>query len=490
MQDNPALQSLVEIAGAHKRFGAVRALDGVDFSVSAGECVGLIGHNGAGKSTLVGVINGGLSLDEGSIVTGGGHAGGRHSIAAARDAGIRAVFQELSLCPNLTAVENCRIDHPSLRGWGWRGRAEEIIRDRLDEIFPGHGIDCRMLVGDLSIAQRQMVEIATAFSHVVKPIRMVILDEPTSSLDSSLARQLLAYVRKFVAGGGAVIFISHILSEILSVSDRVVVMKDGKVVADRAASKFDETGLVQAMGSVARAAEARKVAPAAEKTEAPVMKVAAHGGKGIDLVAHRGEIVGLAGLGGHGQTTLLVDAYLARSGDWTAPTDPRAVFVAGDRNVDGVFPIWSILSNMSLALLPDITRRFLVRRDEEEALGNSWRERIGIRTDDVDNPIVSLSGGNQQKCLFARALATRAPIVLMDDPMRGVDIGTKQDVYDMLRAETAKGRTFLWYSTETAEICLCDRAYVFLDGVPVAELVGDDITEENIVSASFARQAA
>lgn len=490
MQDSPALQSLVEIAGAHKRFGAVRALDGVDFSVSAGECVGLIGHNGAGKSTLVGVINGGLSLDEGSIATGDGRAGGRHSIAAARDAGIRAVFQELSLCPNLTAVENCRIDHPSLRGWGWRGRAEVIIRDRLDEIFPGHGIDCRMLVGDLSIAQRQMVEIATAFSHVVKPIRMVILDEPTSSLDSSLARQLLAYVRKFVAGGGAVIFISHILAEILSVSDRVVVMKDGKVVADRPASEFDETGLVQAMGSVARAAEARKVAPAAEKTEAPVLKVAARGGKGIDLVAHRGEIVGLAGLGGHGQTTLLVDAYLARSGDWTATADPRAVFVAGDRNVDGVFPIWSILSNMSLALLPDITRKFLVRRNEEEAIGDSWRQRIGIRTDDLGNPIVSLSGGNQQKCLFARALATRAPIVLMDDPMRGVDIGTKQDVYDMLRAEAAQGRTFLWYSTETAEICLCDRAYVFRDGVPVAELVGDDITEENIVSASFARQAA
>lgn len=489
MQNSPAVQTLIEIAGASKRFGAVRALDGVDFSVSTGECVGLIGHNGAGKSTLVGVINGGLSLDEGTIETGDGSSAERHSIGAARDAGIRAVFQELSLCPNLTAIENCRIDHPSLRGWGWRGRAEEIIREKLDEVFPGHGIDCRMLVGDLSIAERQMVEIATAFSHVEKPIRMVILDEPTSSLDSSLARQLLSYVRKFVAQGGAVIFISHILSEILAVSDRVVVMKDGKVVADRTAAEFDETGLVQAMGSVARAAEARQVAPASEKADAPVLKVAARG-KGIDLVAHRGEIVGLAGLGGHGQTTLLVDAYLARSGDWTAPADPKAVFVAGDRNVDGVFPIWSILSNMSLALLPDITRRFLVRRDAEAEMGRDWRERIGIRTDDLDNSIMSLSGGNQQKCLFARALGTRAPIVLMDDPMRGVDIGTKQDVYDMLRAEAAKGRTFLWYSTESAEICLCDRAYVFRDGAPVAELVGDAITEDNIVAASFAREAS
>lgn len=486
MQSKPAAQSLVEIVGASKRFGAVRALDGVDFSVSPGECVGLIGHNGAGKSTLVAVINGGLDPDRGSIRIGEGEAGERHSIGAAREAGIRAVFQELSLCPNLTAIENCRVNHPSLRGWGWRKRAENIIQRKLDEIFPDNGIDCGMLVGDLSIAQRQMVEIATAFSHVERPIRMVILDEPTSSLDSSLARQLLDHVRRFVSQGGAIIIISHILSEILAVSDRVVVMKDGKVVADRMAGELDETGLVRAMGSVSRAAEERQTG-AGQIKEAPVLTVAAQGQRGIDLVVHRGEIVGLAGLGGHGQTSLLVEAYLARSGDWMASADPGAVFVAGDRNVEGIFPIWSILHNMSLALLPDITRRFLVRRDEEAEIGRQWRERIGIRTDDLANPIVSLSGGNQQKCLFARALGTRAPIVLMDDPMRGVDVGTKQDVYDMLRAEAAKGRTFLWYSTETPEICLCDRAYVFREGVPVAELVGGEITEENILSASFAR---
>lgn len=486
MQSKPAAQPLVELVGASKRFGAVRALDGVDFSVSPGECVGLIGHNGAGKSTLVAIVNGGLEPDDGSIRIGEGEAGGRHSIGAAREAGIRAVFQELSLCPNLTAIENCRVNHPSLRGWGWRGRAEKIIRQKLDEIFPRNRIDCGMLVGDLSIAERQMVEVATAFSHVERPIRMVILDEPTSSLDGSLARQLLDHVRRFVAQGGAVIIISHILSEILAVSDRVVVMKDGKVVADRMAGDLDEAGLVRAMGSVARPAEERRQATR-QTEETPLLKVAAQGQRGIDLVVRRGEIVGLAGLGGHGQTRLLVDAYLARSGDWLASATPRAAFVAGDRNVDGIFPIWSILNNMSLALLPDITRRFLVRRVEEADIGRQWRDRIGIRTDDLDNPVVSLSGGNQQKCLFARALGTRAPIVFMDDPMRGVDVGTKQDVYDMLRAEAGKGRTFLWYSTETAEICLCDRAYVFRDGAPVAELVGADITEENILSASFAR---
>ncbi len=481
-------QLLLEIVGASKRFGAVRALDGVDFAIEAGECVGLVGHNGAGKSTLVGVINGGLAPDDGSIAVEGNDATGRYSIATARDAGIRAVFQELSLCPNLTSVENCRVNHPSLRGWGWRARAGEVIRRKLDEIFPGHGIDCRRLVGDLSIAQRQMVEIASAFSHVERPIRLVILDEPTSSLDASLAAQLVAHVRRFLAGGGAAIFISHILSEVLSVSDRVVVMKDGKIVADRAATEFDEGGLVQAMGSVARAAAARREGTA-QAGHAPVMTVPAAATGGLELTVREGEIVGLAGLGGHGQTRMLVDAYLARSGDWVASGAPEAAFVAGDRNVDGVFPIWSILANMSIAQLPDITRRFLIGQSDEAERGEAWRRRIGIRTDDLANPITSLSGGNQQKCLFARALGTRAPLVLMDDPMRGVDVGTKQDVYDMLREESGKGRSFLWYSTETAEICLCDRVYVFRDGAPVAELAGADITEENILSASFARAA-
>lgn len=479
------MQALVEVSGGARRFGAVRALDGVDFAVRPRECVGLVGHNGAGKSTLVNVINGGLGLDAGTIGGAGAEAAAGYSIAAARDLGIRAVFQELSLCPNLTAVENCRVNHSSLSGWGWRRRAEALIVAKLDEIFPGHGIDPRRLVGELSIAERQMVEIASAFSHHLRPVRLVILDEPTSSLDANIARQLLAHVRRFVGEGGSAIFISHILSEVLEASDRVVVMKDGKVVADRPAAEFDEARLVQAMGSVTRAAAARRDT-AIDRTAEPAMRVRSTHAGGIDLVVHRGEVVGLAGLAGHGQTRLLVEAYQARSGDWRADRDPRAVFVAGDRNVDGVFPIWSILANMSAAVLPDITRRFLVQREAEAGIGSEWRQRIGIRTDDLANPILSLSGGNQQKCLFARALATRAPIVLMDDPMRGVDVGTKQDVYDMVRAEAARGRTFVWYSTETAEICLCDRVYVFREGAVVAELEGDGITEDNILAASFA----
>jgi len=160
-------------------------------------------------------------------------------------------------------------------------------------------------------------------------------------------------------------------------------------------------------------------------------------------------------------------------------------FVAGDRRLNGTFDLWSILRNMSVASLPDLARRGLVQAGAEAARGAEWKDRIGIRTPDMGLSILSLSGGNQQKVLFARALSTRAPVVLMDDPMRGVDIGTKREVYEMIRSEAEAGRTFVWYSTEMDEIALCDRVYVFSEGAIVAELVGDDVTENAVLAASF-----
>jgi ribose transport system ATP-binding protein len=453
-----------------------------------GECVGLVGHNGAGKSTIVNVINGGLSPHQGTIRC-GGELMPRYGIAAARANGIRCVFQELSLCPNLTVIENTRVMHRTLAGFGWRHRAARVIGDKLDEIFPGHGIDPTGVVGDLSIAERQMVEIATAFSHLAQPVQLVILDEPTSSLDATLATQLLDYVRRFVENGGSVIFISHILGEILSTSDRIVVMKDGKVVTDRPAGEFDAHSLVAAMGSVVKGRDQEKrVKDTAGLT--PLLSQPSRRGKGLAFQAFPGEIIGLAGLGGHGQTDTLVELYLGRTGSWFRRREAQVAFIAGDRALNGVFPLWSILKNLTIADLAGLSRSGIVSEPAEADLGQAWKERIEIRTQNVDNPVLSLSGGNQQKVLFARALATPAPAVLMDDPMRGVDIGTKQEVYAILRAEADKGRTFVWYSTEMDEVCLCDRVYVFNNGIIVAELKGDDVTEKNILAASFMGAAA
>ncbi|SMC70590.1 sugar ABC transporter ATP-binding protein [Rhizobium sp. RU36D] len=488
MSEARSTETVVRVAGAKVSFGAVRALDGVTLSIRPGECVGLVGHNGAGKSTIVNVINGGLAPHEGAVIFGSGETSAQ-GIKAARDNGIRCVFQELSLCPNLTVVENTRVMHRSLSGWGWRKRGADIISRKLDEIFPGHGIESGEHVGNLSIAERQMVEIATTFCEIGQPLRLVILDEPTSSLDARLAGQLLSYVRKFVASGGSIIFISHILSEILGIADRIVVMKDGRVVAERPAAEFTEHSLIEAMGSVVK--EKRAAKPATARADAaPILSAPAIHGRGLPFAARKGEIIGFAGLGGHGQTDMLVRLYESRSGNWLRPGNPEVMFVAGDRSVNGVFPLWSILKNMSIAILPDLTKSGLLDEKREAALGQSWRQRIEIRTPDMENPILSLSGGNQQKVLFARALASRAPVILMDDPMRGVDIGTKQEVYGILRAEADQGRTFIWYSTEMDEVCLCDRVYVFNNGAIVAELQGEAISEENILAASFKEAAA
>ena len=249
---------IVDFAGVAKSFGAVRALGGVDLAVAPGECLGLAGHNGAGKSTLMNVLAGTLAPDQGRLTVLGEDRTGRYAIGPAQALGIRCVFQELSLCPNLTVAENARITHPGLTGPGWRRRAGDLIIGTLDRIFPGHGIAPEAEVADLSIGRRQMVEIARAFSVTDAPLHLVILDEPTSSLDAVAAGQLLDYVRRRVAEGLAVILITHILGEILSTAGRIVVMRDGRVVGAWQAGEIDKPGLVAAMGHAASAAaEAR-----------------------------------------------------------------------------------------------------------------------------------------------------------------------------------------------------------------------------------------
>ena len=339
MPENEGL--IVTLDGVEKSFGAVRALVGVDLDIRAGECLGLVGHNGAGKSTLMNILAGTHALDSGRLIFGTEEHGRAFSVQAAHALGIRCVFQELSLCPNLTVTENARIMHPGIRGFKWRRQARALIREKLDEIFPGHGIDPHDMVGDLSIARRQMVEIARAFSVVDAPLRLVILDEPTSSLDTSIAEQLLAHVRRFVAAGGACVLISHLLDEVLATADRIIVMRDGTVVDSRPAKDFTRNTLVESMGSVAKeehvgtgAYESKR-----EQSKLVISTRPPKQNNGFTLDAYRGEIVGLAGLSGHGQTDALVRIFLGRKGGQARDgKTPSMALVPGDRQNDGIFP--------------------------------------------------------------------------------------------------------------------------------------------------------
>jgi ribose transport system ATP-binding protein len=478
-------ENIIDLDGVEKHFGAVRALNDIDFAVRAGECVGLVGHNGAGKSTLMHVLAGTASPDRGEIRIGGA-VQSAYSVHRAHTLGIRCVFQELSLCPNLTVAENTRVGHSALKGWGWNRRAADLIMRQLDEIFPDHGIAPDDVVGDLSIARRQMVEVARAFTVTDDPLRLVILDEPTSALDAHTAGQLLAFVRRSVGQGASCILISHLLGEILATSDRIVVMRDGKVVASDAADAYDRNRLVSTMGGARERSEALQATTPERSANAPLMVTVDSRGA-APLTARQGEIIGLAGLAGHGQTRLLLDVFeAARSRRAGILVNAPAALVAGDRQTDGIFPLWSIADNIGVSSLKALRRGWFISAERERELAAGWQQRIGIRTPDLGNNILSLSGGNQQKALFARALGSDARIVLMDDPMRGVDIGTKLEIYDLIRDEARRGRTFLWYTTETDELDNCDRVYVFRNGAIVAELARDELTEEKVIHSSFA----
>jgi ribose transport system ATP-binding protein len=476
--------TLVALEGIERRFGAVRALAGVDLTIDAGELLGLVGHNGAGKSTLMHVLAGTLAPDAGRIRIAGEDETAAYDVRRAHARGIRCVFQELSLCPNLRVFENLHIMHHDLAGPGWARRARRMAQTTLDAIFPGHGIAADATVGDLPIGARQMVEIARAFTVSDVPVRLIILDEPTSSLGARAAEQLMQHARRATAEGLACIFISHRLKEVLAHTDRVVVLRDGQVVAEDRAAVLSEAALVEHMGTTGGAVASATRAVAARQGRVRLTLDVPGGGR---LVAHAGEVVGLAGLDGHGQRDALLRAFAAATRRTAgAALAGSAAYVTGDRPREGVFPLWSVGRNLTIGLLERLAHFGLLRPSEERAVAEEWRSRIRIRAPDVATPILSLSGGNQQKVLIARAFASGAEILLLDDPMRGVDVSTKRELLEAIRGEAAAGRCIVFYTTETEELAHCDRIYVFYRGAITDAIDRAELSEERVLRASFA----
>src|SRR6266404_4428547 len=449
--------SLLSLRGVSKSFGPVEALKQVDLELDRGEYLGLIGHNGAGKSTLMNILMGVVLPDGGDFRIEGTKVAEANHPAKAHALGIRCVFQELSLCPNLSAIENTLVIHPTLGGVGWERRTRALIADALAEIFPGHRIDVRRPVSELPIGDRQMIEIARAFTESDAPAKIVILDEPTSSLDSVAAEQLLRHIGRAAAKGRACILITHKLNEVLNHTQRIVVMKDARIVADVPASVMSRDQLFEMMGAVARTNAA---APAARFRGQRRIELPARSGDPA-LQVDAGEIVGLAGLAGHGQKETLRRIYKASRTrrDAGCVVTGDAAYVSGDRQREGVFPLWSIALNIASASMRRLAHAGFIGGAEERQLAESWRQKIAIRSPSTLQSILSLSGGNRQKVLVARAFATDSEIILFDDPTRGVDIGTKRELYEQIRAAAAGGQCFLWYTTENDELFLCDRVY-------------------------------
>ncbi|MDR1376229.1 MAG: sugar ABC transporter ATP-binding protein [Synergistaceae bacterium] len=504
------MKDIIELKNVDKFFMHSQALAGVCLKIGEGEIVGIVGHNGAGKSTLVNIVTGTYPQTAGELLI-DGEIPVNYDIHEANKKGIRTVFQELSLCGNLSAVENIRIFHRALSGPGWRKKAASLVMEVMDTIFPGHGISPMKNVGDLTLGQRQILEIAKAFIVTDTPSRLIILDEPTSALDPRMARQLTDYLRSSQNRKISCIYISHILDEVLSCTDRIVVMKNGGIVSILSSESADKQRILEQMGksgvsgtpslslegggkkknlpsSIHEPSREPSGAASGSDPEAFVIRPskAAESGEDIreTITVRRGEIVGLAGLAGHGQTALLLSLYdYKRNGDYFIAGP--AAFVAGDRQNDGIFPIWSIVKNMTVQSWEKVKRFLLIDPRKEHAMAEKWQRTIDVRAASLDDNILSLSGGNQQKVLFARCLESASSLVLMDDPTRGVDVETKDEIYRIILEEKAGGRSFVWYTTEMSEVRYCDAVYVFKNGKIVARLTGDKITEEEIVKSSF-----
>jgi ribose transport system ATP-binding protein len=470
--------SLISLSGVKKRFGPLLVLTGVDLDINPGQIVAIMGHNGAGKSTLMNILTGIFPRDEGTISVEGQEVRADFNVKLAQDLGIRCVFQELSLCNNLTVAENVRVYHRGLRGFGWRKNASALIQSKLDEIFPSHGISPDDIVENLSIGQRQMVEVARAFTVTDQKVKLAILDEPTSAMDGQTADQLMQFMETFCEGGGAVLFISHRMVEIMNHSHRIVVLQDGSVVGEGRTNELTENQIIEMMGMVEVDS-----APAVAKTQqAPKLRVEE------DIFrAHSGEVIGLAGLASHGQRELLLRAF---SGKNRRKGDPMQVngsvaYVAGDRQREGIFPLWSVERNISAGLSEQVAKAGLIDLKRERNLAQTWKKQLDIKVDDITAPITSLSGGNQQKILVARAFAKQADIVLLDDPLRGVDIGTKREIYSQVREAANAGQCFLWYMTETAELVNCDVIYIFYQGKITDVIPRAELTEQRVIQSSF-----
>ncbi len=477
--------------GSTKTYGPTRAIDGLSFTVAAGEIVGLIGANGAGKSTLMRVLAGVTVPDTGALEIGGRSLDfGAFSPHGARKLGIRIVHQELSLCDSLTVAENFYVEQPGRGDLDprWLQHYRRMALDSLHSIFPDNGIDAGKPTAQMSLPQRQMIEIARTACDPL--LRVLILDEPTSSLDSLRSEQLARFIKDRAAAGVAVIFISHKLKEVAAIATRILVLRNGTL-----ARKSDGAVMTVAEMVTAMAGEAGQELEHLHRTsfntagEALVEIGSPWSAQSIQLRA--GQIVGLAGLEGNGQRDFLRTLHQAARGARPPGLACHAAvsFVPGDRKAEGIFPLWNVLRNATIGIIASGRNSCGVGEGAEKSAATAWLEAVQIPMARLASPILELSGGNQQKVLMARALMTETEVVLLDDPTRGVDVQIKRDFYRLIREIVEAGKLVVWYSSETIEFAECDYVLLFHDRSVRRTLTGSDLTEDAIVNASFSERS-
>lgn len=494
MNAAPSDVTALSVLAASKTYGAVRALNDVTFTVNPGEVHGLIGQNGAGKSTLVGIASGSILPDCGHVFIGGQPALG--DPARARQLGLAIVRQEPALMPDLSIAENLFLGVPeSIRPpvSGLQAWATELLR----RWRPDSTINASARVNTLSAEQRFVVDIVRALA--AKP-RVLVLDEPTEHLQAKDIERLFACVEEVTASGTGVVYISHRIKEVRQIANRVTVLRDGQGQGTYHVDGLTEDRIIELIVGTAVSAEFPAKA-AVDRRQASLMDVQHYGGRGfadVSLALYPGEIVGLAGVDGNGQREFLRslaglnpghgDIKIAgriaalRHPDMAAGQGIR--FISNDRHGESVFADLSITTNFTFRSLAEDSKLGFVDTRSEARRARSGLEALSVKLGSPDDPIRSLSGGNQQKVVIGGVLAADPTVLLVDEPTQGVDIGSRLEIYRILRRTVAAKRAAVVLSTDAAELAgLCDRVLVFSRGAVAAELRGDDVSENGIISA-------
>lgn len=493
--------SYLQARDIQKRFGGVVAVDGVDFSCEPGEVHALLGANGSGKSTLAKIITGVVNADSGEIYV-DGKVVRISSPADIRELRIAAVYQELSLIPQLTTAENILLgNEPTIKGrishkelWRTAAKFLDPFTSRLEREIPLHAT-----VADLSPADQQIVEIAKALCRRPK---ILILDEATASLRSQEVEVLFDLLMELRDDGCAIVFISHRMEEVMRISDRATVLRNGKVAATVQLENVTPEHLVDLMvGNVETVRREETQKPRGKPSLTVRDLNSSRSIRGVNLEVHSGEIVGLGGLQGQGQSEVLkaiFGAYPAESGSIELsgkrvhirkPVDAireGIVLVPGNRAREGLCLPRPVLENVTLPSLTHRSKFGLLSPRIEQDAGQTIIDRLHVELATMYQPASSLSGGNQQKIVVGKWLLANAKILLMDDPTKGVDVRTRHELYRLIRQLCQDGACVLINSSDNSElVTLCDRVLVMYEGCIIEELAGEALDEQKLVSASL-----
>ncbi|MFE6974985.1 sugar ABC transporter ATP-binding protein [Streptomyces sp. NPDC057682] len=492
---------LLTMSGITKSFPGVRALDGVDLEVQAGEVHCLLGQNGAGKSTLIKVLAGAHQPDDGEITWRGAPAVLKSPITAMR-LGIATIYQELDLVEGLSVAENVFLGHEHTgAGFVVRTREGRQAAAALLERLGHPEIDPARPVGELPAAQQQIVSMARALSH---DVRLIVMDEPSAALDPDEVDNLFRIVDSLTADGVAVVYISHRLEEIRRIGDRVTVLKDGRAVAVGLPAESTPTKDIVALmtgRNVEYVFPPRPDRTDAVERPAPVLTVEGLTRKGefapVDLELRPGEIVGLAGLVGSGRSEILETVYGARrpaagrvtvAGRALRPGSVRAAVAAGiglapeERKAQALLMLESVTRNVSVSTLSRFSRAGWIDRRAERAAARAATRELSLRPDNPDTAVRTLSGGNQQKAVLARWLLRGCRVLLLDEPTRGVDVGARAELYAVIRRLADEGLAVLLVSSEVPEVLgLADRVLVLREGRVVHEADARDLDEHRVL---------